>query len=262
MNRLRFSSLRLVLFIVIVAGFVLHQIVGNESGSLSTAEKWLVILSLILIVAGIATYVWDGTAAALRGTEEELVIVEDPPVARFLLADARSAPIWLVVRLYVGYQWLNAGSHKVTNDAWQDGSALRGYREKIVAPDSGITYGWYRDFIQVMLNHEWYTWFGPLVAWGETLVGVGLILGALTGPAAFFGAFMNFNFMLAGSASTNPVLFFQAILIMLAWKVAGFLGVDFYLLPRLGTWWSPGTLFQKPAPAPESGQPTPATRPS
>lgn len=48
---------------------------------------------------------------------------------------------------------------------------------------------------------------------------------------------MNFNFMLAGTASTNPVMFFLAILLMLAWKTAGYYGLDRWLLTRLGTPW-------------------------
>jgi thiosulfate dehydrogenase [quinone] large subunit len=46
---------------------------------------------------------------------------------------------------------------------------------------------------------------------------------------------MNMSFLLAGSSSTNPVLFTFAIGLMLAWKVAGYYGVDRYLLPMLGT---------------------------
>jgi thiosulfate dehydrogenase [quinone] large subunit len=52
---------------------------------------------------------------------------------------------------------------------------------------------------------------------------------------------MNMSFMLAGSASINPVLFTLAIGVMLAWRVAGFYGVDRYLLPKLGTPWRTGS---------------------
>ena len=48
---------------------------------------------------------------------------------------------------------------------------------------------------------------------------------------------MNMSFLLAGSASTNPVMFTLAIGLMLAWKVAGYYGLDRYLLPLLGTPW-------------------------
>ena len=78
---------------------------------------------------------------------------------------------------------------------------------------------------------------------GEVLVGVALVIGALTGIAAFFGLFMNLNYLLAGTVSTNPVLFVLAIGIILAWRVAGFYGADAYLLPLLGTPWKKGTLI-------------------
>jgi thiosulfate dehydrogenase [quinone] large subunit len=62
-------------------------------------------------------------------------------------------------------------------------------------------------------------------------------LGLFTGIAAFFAGFMNWNFIMAGAASTNGMLFFVSVLIILAWKVAGYIGLDYFLLPSLGTPW-------------------------
>ena len=76
-----------------------------------------------------------------------------------------------------------------------------------------------------------------MVAYGELLVGLGLIVGLLTGIAAFFGALMNVSFLLAGTLSTNPILFILATWLVLAWKVAGWYGLDRYALPKLGTPW-------------------------
>ena len=59
------------------------------------------------------------------------------------------------------------------------------------------------------------------------LVGTALIIGAFVGVCAFFGAFMNWSFIMAGSASTNGLLLVVAILLMLAWKIEGYLGADF-----------------------------------
>ncbi len=47
------------------------------------------------------------------------------------------------------------------------------------------------------------------------------------GIAAFFGAVMNWNYMMAGSASTNPMLFVVALALIIAWRVAGYIGVDY-----------------------------------
>jgi thiosulfate dehydrogenase (quinone) large subunit len=169
-------------------------------------------------------------------------VIQDPPFVQKLLGDPRFSLIWLPLRIWVGYQWFTSGFGKFTNPAWiETGAALRGYWTNAVAiPESGrpaIAFDWYRTFLTGMLNAEAYTWFAKLIVFGEVLVGIGLILGAFTGIAAFFGAFMNWNFMMAGSASTNPVLFTIAIGLILAWKIAGHIGADFYLLRWLGTPW-------------------------
>ncbi|MDR7597510.1 MAG: DoxX family protein, partial [Armatimonadota bacterium] len=87
--------------------------------------------------------------------------------------------------------------------------------------------------------------FGKLIAYGELVVGILLIVGAFVGISAFFGAFMNWNFMMAGTASTNPMMFLVSFLLILAWKVAGYYGLDRWLLPALGTPWRPGRVFRQ-----------------
>lgn len=68
---------------------------------------------------------------------------------------------------------------------------------------------------------------------GEALNGIGLVAGGLVGFVTYFRALMGFNCMLAGPASTNPIPFTFAVALILAWKVAGYYGVDRYLLPIL-----------------------------
>lgn len=92
-------------------------------------------------------------------------------------------------------------------------------------------------FIQALLEAQAWRWFAKLVVIGELAVGAALILGAFTGIAAFLGGFMNWNFMMAGTASVNPVFFVIAVGLILAWKVSGFIGADYVLLPWLGTPW-------------------------
>ncbi len=171
------------------------------------------------------------------------VHVEDPPIARLLFSNTRMAWFWLVVRLYVGYEWLEAGLHKFVDPKWMgDGSALLGFWKGAVAipappARAPITFDWYRAFLQFLIDANAAPWFAKVITLGEIAVGVGLIVGAFVGIAAFFGALMNMNFMLAGSASTNPVLFFLAVGLMLAWKIAGYYGLDRVLLPLLNTPW-------------------------
>ncbi len=179
-----------------------------------------------------------------------VIRISDPPMATTLLENPKFSWIWLIARLYVGYSWLSSGIGKLSNPAWtQSGEALKGFWERaVLIPDAparpAITFDWYRVFLQGLLDANAYTWFSKLIVAGELLVGAALILGMFTGIAAFFGGFLNWNFMMAGTASSNPVLFTLSIFIILAWKTAGWIGLDRFVLPLMGTPWQPGRIFE------------------
>jgi thiosulfate dehydrogenase (quinone) large subunit len=180
---------------------------------------------------------------------------QEPAFVRFLFHDARAAWLWLVVRLYLGYEWLSAGWGKVNDPAWtgaQAGSALAGFVKGAIGEATGAhpaVQGWYADFLKSWVQPNT-TLVAHLVAYGEVLVGLALIVGALTGIAAFFGIVMNANYLLAGAVSTNPILAFLAIFIVLAWRNAGWIGLDRWLLPLIGTPWQLGGAFRRDAGAP------------
>ena len=186
-------------------------------------------------------------------------IVDEPKFAKFLFSDTRSSVIWLVVRVLLGIDWVNAASHKVTEQGWLTGTSLKATWERMIADPVGtakpaISIDWYRNFIKSLYASQSWTWFGPLVAYGELFVGIGLIVGAFTGIAAFFGTFMNWNFMMAGTASTNPWMMAVGGLVILAWKVAGYIGADFFLLRWLGVPWRGEDAPAKAVPAPSAGK--------
>lgn len=187
-------------------------------------------------------------------------VIQDPPLVQKLLNDPRAGWLWLVLRVWLGWQWFSSVQSKLTNPAWiQTGDALKGFWTNAVSiPETGrppIAFDWYRGFLQSMLDAQAYTWFAKLVVAGELLVGIALILGAFTGIAAFFGGFMNWNFMMAGSASTNPLLFTIAIGLILAWKVAGYVGADYFLLRWIGTPWQPANVNDRQKPQTVPGYP-------
>ena len=251
------SSLRgYVTWIAVVAAIILVWLqlpedwpITAPEGDLNTILTWVFwILSIVVVVL---------LFLDSRAPEATVVEVEGPPFARYLFSNSRAGLFWLPIRLFLGFSWLTSGLGKATGEGWLDGgSSLASYWERAVQiPEEGrppISYDWYRDFLTFLLdgNHE--GWFSYVVVFGEILVGLGLILGALTGIAAFFGALMNMSFLLAGSASTNPVLFTAAIGLILAWRVAGWYGLDRYLLPMLGTPWRAPVQSREPY-APTSG---------
>jgi thiosulfate dehydrogenase [quinone] large subunit len=222
----------LVLWMEVPVTEVRPETLGGDSlRSIVTVAFW------VLAIVVVALMFTD------RGAPEAQVVeVEGPAFTRYLFSNTRAGLFWLPIRLFLGFSWIEASLHKITGEGWLDGgAALKGYWTNAVAiPEQGrppISFEWYRDFINFLLDGGHEAWFAPLVAFGELAVGVGLVVGALVGVAAFFGALMNMSFLLAGSASTNPVLFTFAIGLIVAWRVAGYYGLDRYLLPMLGTPW-------------------------
>ncbi len=235
---------------VIAAAIVLYLSAPWASFGLSSiapSDDIYTILSIVFwvlaIVVAIALFE-DRKAPGATAVE-----VEGPEFTRYLFSNTRAGLLWLPIRMFVGFSFLGAGLHKLFPDGkpvgagWLDGGAsLLGYWKGAVAiPEppghAAITFEWYRDFLNLLINNGAQSWFAYLIVFGEIAVGLGLIFGILTGFAAFFGAIMNMSFLLAGSGSTNPVLFTLGIGLILAWRVAGYYGVDRYLLPRLGVPW-------------------------
>ena len=169
--------------------------------------------------------------------------LETPSIINMLFNDKRFSVLWLAVRVWLGWQWIEASLHKLSSPAWmQTGDALKGFwMGAVQVPAEGrpaIAYDWYRSFLQTLLDAQAYTWFAKVVAVSELLFGILLIAGVFVGATAFFSGFMNWNFIMAGSASVNGVFFGLAVLLVLAWKIAGYIGADYFLLPRVGDLWA------------------------
>ncbi|HJV47608.1 MAG TPA: DoxX family protein [Bacillota bacterium] len=146
------------------------------------------------------------------------------------LRGTATTPIWTLVRLWLGYEWLTGGIEKLTNGFDATGflkGALKG-----ATGEHPAVQGWYAAFLKgfALPNVELFNFIVPI---GELLVGLGLIFGTFTTIALLAGAFMNLNFMLAGTTSTNPILYTLAVLLLFAGPVAYAWGVDRFMIPWL-----------------------------
>lgn len=129
--------------------------------------------------------------------------IADPGLVQALTGDVRWSGIWLIPRVIVGWHWCNAG--------WQALQPANGaYRPSDLASLGAVT---------------------------ETLAGIALMLGILTGVAAFVGGCIQFGGAFAESGAMNIVAFTAVISSVLAWKTAGWIGFDRWLLPLLVAPW-------------------------
>ncbi len=138
--------------------------------------------------------------------------------------------IWAVIRIWLGVQWLEAGIHKL-----KDGFDASGFLTHALQSSGGenpAVQGWYASFIQHFALPN-VAVFNVIVPLGEVLIGLGLIVGLATIPALLAGAFMNLNFMLAGTTSTNPILYTVAILLLFTGCASYYWGLDRFVLPAI-----------------------------
>ena len=153
--------------------------------------------------------------------------IEESSFSHFFVADTRSSVLWLMVRVYLGWTWLEAGWGKFNNPAWvgdNAGAAMTGFVKGALAKTTGAhpdVQGWYAAFLENAVLPYTEQW-GYFITAGEILVGLALIVGLFVGISAFFGVVMNMNFMLAGTLSLNPIMAMEAIGLILAWRVSGY----------------------------------------
>lgn len=156
------------------------------------------------------------------------------------LQGAKRSWIWLVLRLYVGYEWLHAGWGKVTGDKPFDATGfLKGAIAKSVPASPGakpVVQAWWGDFLNgfALPNAKL---FNFLIPWGEVLVGLALMVGFASIFAAVMGMVMNFAFLLSGTTSSNPnLLALQFVMVALGGAYAGYIGVDYWFRPIFRTY--------------------------
>ncbi len=230
---------------VIAGAWTIFHLIWNfqkQTGDDYWGQALLVLFVLSVILAFVQFF---SERAALKASTSQDEFPE-PAISKYFLGSSSSAALWFVIRMNVGSEWLLAGWEKIQSPVWgANGTALGGFVKGALAKSSGANpavQSWYASFLKDFVQPS-AGFFSFLVTWGEFAVGLGVLLGVLTGIAAGFGVLMNLNYLLAGTVSVNPILGTFGLFLVMAWRVAGWFGLDRFLLPAVGLPWKAGTLF-------------------
>ena len=230
-----------------VVGLVLAVIGGYLLNVSADPARDLASASLALVagcVLGLITFI-----LLMRGYQPGYYVASQQELAyrpwrpfHFMSCAMQAAPLYVGIRIFLFLEWFGAFSHKWADPAWHDGTALQGFWTKAVTPgptgSAPTTFVQYRAFIQWLIDSGAASWMTYVIMAGEFAIGLGLLVGCLTGWAAFFGFLLNMSFLLAGTTSTNPLLVMLELLCMFGYSVAGFWGLDRWLIPSIGTPWN------------------------
>ncbi len=157
--------------------------------------------------------------------------------------------VWLGARLWLGYEWLLHGIDKVAGRGavkWigaEAGTGVAGFLKGAIAKSPLA-----ENFDPTKTPHpavaEWYAaltrdvflpnaqLFGYLVAYGELLVGIALLLGIFSRFSAVMATVMALAFLLAGSTSGGlPILVTVGLALSMAGPTVGRFGIDYFARP-------------------------------
>ena len=94
---------------------------------------------------------------------------QEPKVAKFIFSDPKMSVFWLLVRIYVGWEWLQAGIAKLQSPVWtgdQAGTAMAGFVNGALQKTTGAhidVQGFYAGFLQLIVLPHTALWSLSLI---------------------------------------------------------------------------------------------------
>jgi uncharacterized membrane protein YphA (DoxX/SURF4 family) len=148
-----------------------------------------------------------------------------------------TSPVWLVLRLYLASVWLQFGAGKIRG-GWLEGDGLHGLLSAVAAGGTPAPFPFYARVAELLVATGMDRVLSVAIPLVEVGVGLAFLTGVLLVPAAIGATLLNVNLVLSGVATLHfdgRIIALQ-ILLLLAWRVAGYLGLG--TLAR--RWWRDG----------------------
>ncbi|MDD9150239.1 MULTISPECIES: DoxX family protein [unclassified Sporolactobacillus] len=156
-------------------------------------------------------------------------------MVHWLRTNKYASIVLLLIRLYLGYEWLLDGFAKLWGNESPFSAAgfMQGIlKNPVLSPEKTVLYPVYNGFIKnIALPHA--QLFSFLVSWGEFLIGIGLIIGVLTTAATFFALFLNFIYLFGGTVSVNPLYILLGSILLYSGFNSGKIGGDYWVIPYI-----------------------------
>ena len=138
-----------------------------------------------------------------------------------------ASPIWLAVRVYLGWTWLQVGLGQV-NSGWLTSDPIGLMFTQIVEGKIAVPLLFYRDVASMLLAGG----ISPLISHSMPIAQIAVALaffsGVLVVPAAIGAILLNLNIILSGIGliALDGQFIMLQLLLILAWRSASRLGVE------------------------------------
>lgn len=145
-----------------------------------------------------------------------------------------ASPVWLALRVYLASVWLQFGIGKIRG-GWLDGDALQGLLSAVAAGHTPAPFPAYARVAELLVATGMDSALSVLIPLAEVAVAAAFISGVLLVPAAIAATLLNLNLILSGIASIHfdGRIIAMQLMLLLAWRVAGYLGLG----TLVARWW-------------------------
>jgi hypothetical protein len=146
-----------------------------------------------------------------------------------------AAPIWFALRLYVGYIWLQFSISKFSA-GWLTSDPIGGLFKQVANGVLAVPFAFYRDLAAFLLHSGMTPLISHTMPFLELAVALSFFSGVLVRPAAIGGILLVINIILTGVGTLTfdgRIILFHLLLI-LAWQVAGVIGLERLAVRILG----------------------------
>jgi thiosulfate dehydrogenase [quinone] large subunit len=146
------------------------------------------------------------------------------PVWESLKSSKLAALAWTAMRVWLGVMWIQAGSAKLWGAEAaafvHGGAGVAGF-----AAHGTPAYSWWGSFLHGFVVPNAGA-IGVLVAVSELAIGIALVAGLFTRVAALGSLALLFTYVMSGTASVCAWYALFAIVVLVMWRTASWIGVD------------------------------------
>lgn len=146
-----------------------------------------------------------------------------------------ASPAWLLLRFYLASIWLQFGVGKIRG-GWLRGDGLHGLLSLVGDGQTPAPIPAYARVARLLVETGMDRVLSVGIPLAEVAVAAAFITGVMLVPAAIGAILLNLNLVLSGVASIHfdgRIIALQ-MLLLLAWRVAGYLGLG----TLFSRWWS------------------------
>ena len=138
-----------------------------------------------------------------------------------------ASPLWLALRLYIGWIWLQFGIRKIET-GWLTSDPMGSVLAQIAKGNLKVPWAPFRDFATFLVDNGLTPLLSHSMPFMELAVALAFISGILVVPAAIGGSILLTNFILSGigTLAFDGRILMAHVLLVLAFRIVGLIGFE------------------------------------